>query len=146
MQKQKEIKIILWIIALIALIGFYSKHIDFIVEASENDTAINVRLPDNPDKQELTAQDRVLITAQKKGFNNTEYLLNLIWCESRFDEYAYNLNKGHSLDLGIMQWNMHYHPEIGMECAMNIECAVSHAIDAINAGKQRMWVCDKLIK
>jgi len=95
--------------------------------------------------RELTVADRILVEANKADFKWKSYLLKLAYCESRFDEYATNMNGGHSLDRGVFQWNKKYHPEISDECAFSVECSTKKTMEAINAGKQSMWMCDKLI-
>ena len=99
--------------------------------------------------KDLSVKERVLKVAEDKDFQYTGYLLKLIDCESKFNPNAVN-DRGNtpkgSKDQGIMQINDHWHREVTDEQAFNLEWSVAWAIDNINAGRQDMWSCDRIIK
>lgn len=101
--------------------------------------------PAAEDRTDLTVQDQIRIIAKQAGFEWPEYLVRLADCESRFDQYATNMNGGHSLDRGVFQINAKYHPEVSNECAFDIKCATEWTMKMIEAGKQKQWMCDKII-
>jgi hypothetical protein len=132
-----------FLLALILITGLLYLTIPVVVAAPYG---TYLHFPDSPDKADPTVPEQIRIIAHQKGFEYPDYLVDLSYCESRWNTTAINLNGGHSLDVGVMQWNMKYHPEVGIKCALDVNCAVSKAIEAINAGKQGMWVCDRLIR
>lgn len=144
-QKNKEIKILVWIMLLIALVGFYNKHNIKVLEAAKAPEARNAFLPINPDKTEMTIPEQIRAIAYKEGFKWPDYLVRLAECESMFNPKATNLNNGHSLDAGLFQINQYYHPDVGLDCSLDVECATKWTMEQINAGRQSMWVCDKYI-
>lgn len=89
-------------------------------------------------------KETIINIAEKHGIDKW-YLLKLADCESRFDQYAINVNIGHGTDRGIFQINDKYHP-ISNECAFNISCATEYTAKLIKEGKQHLWVCDKYIR
>ena len=144
-QKNKDLKVLIWLVLAVALIGIYSEHA-ILKPAEANAPYMQVMtLPESPDKTDLTVQDRILIEAHKVNFEWPDYLLRLSYCESRQREFATNMNRGHSLDRGVFQINKYYHPEVLDECAFSVECSARWTMEQIRAGRQSMWVCDKLI-
>ena len=144
-QTKKDVKKLTWLLAFLILIGLYNTQAILSPAVAEAPGERYTYLPQNPDKEFLTIPEQIMAIARERGFEDYQYLINLAWCESRFDTKATNLNKGHSLDAGIFQWNMFYHPEIGIDCALNIRCATIKTIEAINAGHKDWWVCDKYL-
>ncbi len=51
-----------------------------------------------------------------------------------------------SVDEGYFQWNSHWQKDINERCKYNLECEVKEVIKKIDAGGQKIWVCDKYIK
>lgn len=78
--------------------------------------------------------------------DDCETALKVVQCESGFNEESFNLNKGHSLDVGIWQINMYYHGH-KKQCNVkdmfdpykNTDCAYSIYLDSGNSFNP--WVC-----
>jgi hypothetical protein len=103
------------------------------------------KLPIAEDKVELSVVDRIRIVSQ--GFEYQDYLLRLAYCESRFNEFAMQYkNNVVGLDRGVFQINDYFHPEVSDECSMNVECATKWTMEMIKKGRQREWMCDKIVK
>jgi hypothetical protein len=137
---------LLWFIALLSIIVIYQKADIKLLMVAAAPADRHAFLPQNPDRTDLTVAERIRIIAHKAGFQWPDYLVKLAYCESRFDPWAFNMNGGHSLDRGLFQINQRYHPDVSSECAFDIECATTWTMEQINAGRQSMWMCDKLIK
>ena len=100
--------------------------------------------PISEDKKDLTVQDLIAIEATKSGVDiNT--MLKLAFKESRFDQYAINVNKNRTVDRGIFQWNDYWHREISDKCAFDVSCASQKTAEAIKKGKISMWVASKYL-
>lgn len=98
-----------------------------------------------PETENKTVRERIIAVAENNSFKYTDYLLRLAKCESQFDAKARNDNGIYGMDLGVFQWNMKYHPDIGEKCALDVECSTTETIKAINDGHQGWWVCDRII-
>jgi hypothetical protein len=94
----------------------------------------------------MTVPEQINAIAQSRNFAHTSYLLRLSYCESRFNQYTVNDNGKFGKDYGVFQINLKYHPEITVAQAQDINFATNWTIDQINAGRQSLWVCDRLIK
>jgi hypothetical protein len=83
--------------------------------------------------------------AQEKGFEDTDALLRLAHCESRFDASAKHVNKDGSEDLGLFQINKYWHVDRGksitVDEAFNPYVATEWTINKIKAGGVDMWAC-----
>ena len=127
------------------------KSADVVVEdvAPEVIEIVEVAKAEEVKIEDLSVKERVLKVAEEKDFQYTSYLLRLIDCESKFNSNAVNTQgntpKG-SRDRGIMQISDYWHKEVSDEQAFDLEWSVSWAIDNINAGRQDMWSCDRIIK
>ena len=105
---------------------------------------------------ELT-NEQVIIkeVADSREFKDIELLFCLAKHESNYDRYAVGVNIHKqsdgtiltSRDLGILQWNHHYHPNISKECKFDIACSVNEAITKINVeGGCNSWATCKYCK
>ena len=91
--------------------------------------------------EEVEKQIRAI--AQEADFKWPDYLVKLAYCESRFDKLA----KGDSgKSRGIFQIHKDYHPEITDKQAFDIDYATRWTIKQINAGRQHLWTCDRIIR
>ena len=73
--------------------------------------------------------------------------MEVINCESRFDQYAINKNTDGIYDIGIAQWNEYWHPEVSRECGFNIDCSINRMIEVYKQDQNlHQWVCYNLIK
>ena len=67
--------------------------------------------------------------------------------EGGFDQYAINYNAdSRSFDLGHMQINTKFHPEVSRECSFNTECAIKEAVRIYQEKGVKEWSCAKNIK
>ena len=93
---------------------------------------------------ELSVQEHVIsIMKDEYGLDWTEIAdaLSIIRCESRWNPYAINKNKGGSYDLGLWQINEKYH-EIERECAFDVFCSTRFAMDIYQSwGSWKAWIC-----
>ncbi len=89
------------------------------------------------------ARERVIAIARERKLNqtDTDSLLRVIQCESKFQQFDLGVNKDGSVDRGIMQWNSHWHSKMTNEQAFNLDYAVNKAIDYWQADKQHHWTC-----
>jgi hypothetical protein len=92
----------------------------------------------------LSNKEKVIKICEKRNFNQTERLLKVIDCESKFDQYAINVNKGGSVDRGIAQWNDYFHSNMTNEQAFDLDYSINKMIDYWNDGKQGLWACYSL--
>ena len=87
-------------------------------------------------------KDEVLEVLEREGASeeNTDIILKLIWCESKFKQYAYNKNKNGTVDKGILQWNSVHN--LG-DKPYDIEFSVKRGLDYIRKGKLSAWNSSK---
>lgn len=127
-----------------------------VVEAETAETATQVIVEEKGDKVQIelpqdsgTIEDQIRQIAKENDFEWEDYLVRLAKCESNFNPNAVNIQgntpKG-SRDRGIMQINDYWHKEVSDEQAFNLEWSVNWAIENINAGRQDMWSCNRIIK
>lgn len=90
-------------------------------------------------------EEEIRRIAKEHNFKWADYLVRLAECESSLNPNAVNDNGKYGKDWGLFQWNDYYNPEM-KDCAMDIECSTIATMNAINAGKQSWWACDKIIK
>ena len=101
-------------------------------------------LPINKDK-DPTPKEEVVIIALQEGYEPIGELLDLIWCESRFDPNATHYNSAHSIDRGILQISSFWHSEVSDRCSYNIRCSVEWGIWMLRQGRGYEWVCYDII-
>ena len=103
--------------------------------------------PNEPDPMQ-DIEEYIKTIAKEMNFKWTDYLIKLAKCESRLDPKATN-DKGNtpkgSIDRGLFQFNSYWQKRVSDECAFSIDCSTKEAIKMINAGKQHLWVCDKIV-
>jgi len=97
-----------------------------------------------------TPKEEVVIIALQEGYEPIGELLDLIWCESRFDPNATHYNGTHSNgtyseDRGILQINSFWHSEVSDRCSYNIRCSVEWGIWMLRQGRGYEWVCYDII-
>lgn len=119
---------------------------EFTSPAIANDVAFKQNTLPESGERVMTTVERIRAVADKHQFKYTDYLVRLAYCESRFNPKATNSNGAYGTDRGVFQINDKYHPNITDEQAFDIEWATKWTIDQINAGRQHLWACDKLIK
>lgn len=103
-----------------------------ILEAIEAST--EERIWDILGSYDLTLQDRL-------------NLMMIANSEGGFDQYAINYNPStNSFDLGHMQINTKFHPEVSRECSFNTECAIKEAVRIYKEKGTKEWSCAKNIK
>lgn len=96
-----------------------------------------------------TVEQTIRRLAKEANFKWENYLVKLLYCESRLDPLAVNdknNNPKHSKDRGIAQINNHWHSKITDEQAFNLEWSVKWTMEQINNGRQSMWVCDRIVR
>ena len=70
-------------------------------------------------------------------------LLTILKCESHLDPLAIGVNRDGSKDLGIVQWNEKYHPEIGRTCSFDVYCSVRKMAEYYRKnGNYNIWTCN----
>lgn len=95
-------------------------------------------------------EELIRLEAQKQGYDDIEFALDIADCESRFDPNARN-NKGntpsYSTDLGLWQYNDYWQRNnLTKECMLDAECSTKQAIKDLKAGKARQWVCARKVR
>ena len=101
---------------------------------------------------EAKTQKEIAIERLDEGLSMEEWVLNewgklgqreqayaVIQCESRWDEYAVNVNRNGSKDFGLYQINTIH--KIPNECAFDYKCATEFAIKLWEKQGWSPWVC-----
>ena len=98
-----------------------------------------------PVEDNRTIQEKIWEMLDEYGLSLDEKIkfVNVISCESRWNEYAINKNKDGSFDLGLFQVNEKYHPQYGRECLMDLECNLKAAMEIYKKSGFGAWVCSK---
>jgi hypothetical protein len=102
--------------------------------------------PNKSSAQDVEQQIRDI--AQESGFKWIDYLVRLAKCESSLRPDATNNknnNPSWSIDRGLFQINDYWHSNVSDECAFDIECSTKYTMDKINAGYQKLWVCNDIV-
>lgn len=81
------------------------------------------------------------IISINNGRVSDDILLDLAWCESRFNPLAKGDN---GASRGLWQIHKPSHPDVSDECAFNIKCSTEWTIDQILKGKLHQWTCAKI--
>ena len=92
-----------------------------------------------------SVEEQIRDIAEEMNFEYTDYLIRLAICESSLNPNNYLVNKNGTVDIGLYQWNMYYHPEVTIACATDLRCSTLKTMEAINNGNQGWWVCDSKI-
>jgi hypothetical protein len=91
-----------------------------------------------------SVEDQIRAIAKEKNFKWPDYLVRLADCESKLNQYAININRDKTKDLGTFQINDVH--KLSAEFRFDIRKSTEWTIDKINNGQQGIWVCDKLVK
>lgn len=101
------------------------------------------------DSQKEDVEATIRRIAREENFKWTDYLVRLAKCESSLNPNTTNTKNNkpaYSKDRGLFQINDYWHKEVTDECAYDIDCSTRWTIKQINNGKQKEWVCDRIIK
>ncbi len=101
-----------------------------------------------PQASVKSVEQQIRDIAKEHNFKWIDYLVRLADCESKLNPLAVNdknNNPSWSKDRGLFQYNSHWQSGVSDECAFDIRCSTEKAIDMINSGKQRLWVCNDLV-
>jgi ABC-type uncharacterized transport system permease subunit len=96
---------------------------------------------------ELSAKEKIwsMLENSKLTVDQRLKVMEVIKCESGFNQYAIGLNKNGSLDLGVAQWNEAWH-KLDRSCAFSVECSINKMIDTyLKEGNLNKWICSKKI-
>ena len=100
----------------------------------------------SPSKAEgLSMKDWVIERLYKEEIDIIK-AVGIIECESRWNPFALHGNKDGTIDAGLWQTNLTYHPEIDIMCAMNYRCQTEAVIPIILKKGFKPWTCNNLIK
>jgi len=91
---------------------------------------------------------KILTIADAHGYKQTDFLMALIDCESKFDPQSTNSrgnNPSWSVDRGIMQMNSEWQKSTSDQCAFDVDCSVNKAVKMLKAGKSHLWACTSKI-
>lgn len=157
-QQKKEIKTIIWLTLLPALIGIYANHIQPTQATSANDIDRHAYLSTvqaetirelTPKENQQNVADYIRLIAKRRNFKWPEYAVKIACCESLLGSDMIN-DKGNypptSIDRGFFGINSFWHSEITDECANNLNCSTNWFMDMVEKGQQHQWMCDKVIK
>lgn len=102
----------------------------------------------NPRKAETattTVQEQLWSLLEQHGLTLEERIeaMAIVRCESRYNQYAINKNKGGSLDLGLWQLNEKYNPTVSRDCAFSVQCSTARAMEIYRKRGWQPWVCAK---
>jgi len=138
-QRHAELKVIVWILLAIGLIGFYTQHrVIKPVEAQAPYARMSATLPILKDKSTstMTVKDRIILEAQKncnkKGLGQkcVNDLLGMANRETKFNNLAVGDNGS---SYGLFQIHRGYHPEITVEQARDIEFSTNWTLNRLVA-------------
>lgn len=87
------------------------------------------------------AMNRIRLIAESRSFKFADYLIRLVDCESSFNQFA--INKVSSATGWYQIIDAH---KLTRQQRYDLDFATNWAIDKINAGGQKIWECDKLVK
>lgn len=145
-QQRLEITLILAIVVAASIIGHVSTLPAYSMPITPSKPVLTHRLPINQNKPiaTLSIPEQIQIIAYNRHFAYTDYLLRLMNCESRGEQYAINTNKNGSKDLGLFQINDIH----GLSAAFrfDINKSANWTMDKIENGHQSIWVCDHIVK
>lgn len=87
--------------------------------------------------------------AQKQGYEDVEFAINLADCESLLNPKAsntYGNTPAGSKDRGLYMFNSYWQARVSDTCAYSAECATEEAIKMLKTGKAHLWACTKIVK
>ena len=97
------------------------------------------------DFDSLPIPKQIRIIAEQEDFNDVDLLLDLAYCESRYDPYALG-NNGTSIDRGLFQINDYFQKQVKTECSMDVGCSTRWTINKLKQGGHNLWSCYKIIR
>jgi len=137
---RKGIVIVAAILIGIAVIGYHEQQLTKIIDSQ---TLILPAAKAQMESRPMSVEEQIRTIAKNDNFRWPDYLVRLAYCESRFNSKAVGDNGS---SRGLFQIHRGYHPEVSDVCAFDAACATRWTMQRINAGYQREWACDKLIK
>ncbi len=87
--------------------------------------------------------------AKEANFKWPNYLVKIAKCESQLNPWRSNTGGNHpanSVDRGLYMINNYWHSEVTDEQAYDPVFATKWAMELINKGRQKEFVCDKILK
>lgn len=132
-RRNKEIKTIFWLIALIALIGIYTEHnILKPVQAEAPYARQNNTFPVAEDKKNLTDKERMFISAFKecKKRDLGDYCINdIMGMANKETKFKCDTVGDFGASYGCLQIHLGFHPEISQKEARDPKFAVKWTLD-----------------
>ena len=131
---KKEIKILIWLILFIALIGFYNKHL-ILSTTAQAPSDRYAYLPDNLNRELKTDKDKIRLEAYKicneygLGDNCRLDLEGIVYAETIV--FDCNANGDFGASHGCYQIHLGYHPEITQEQARSVKFATKWTLDRL---------------
>lgn len=98
------------------------------------------RKSSNPEIEKMIIEE-----ANRQGYADIKFALDLADCESTFRPDAKNVNKDGTVDLGVFQINQYWH-KIGRTCSLDAKCNIQYAISKLKAGGANLWSCTKKVR
>jgi len=78
------------------------------------------------------------------SFDEKLMFMQVLNCESKFDEYAIGVNNNGTVDVGIAQFNSQYFKD--RVCYFNWRCAIEKMVEIYQTeGNLNKWVCSRKI-
>jgi hypothetical protein len=102
---------------------------------------LNKREVSNPE----TIDQMIDRIAKEENFQWVSFFKKLVYCESRYDQYAINNNGAYGVDRGLLQINTKYHPEVSNEQAFDLDFSIRWSMRRIQNGFQSEWMCNKWV-
>lgn len=93
----------------------------------------------------MPVREYAFTQAVKNGLDPAEFIA-VVWCESKFQEDAHNINTDHSLDLGLVEINHKWHPEVKLKDALDPYKSIDWMIKIRLQDKNyHQWSCAKKV-
>lgn len=91
------------------------------------------------------AKKRIIEIAKKRNFNQLDKFLRVINCESRFNQFSYNVNKDGSVDRGLCMFNDYWHSNMSNQQTFDVDYCVNRMMDYWDKGSSNLWACTKIL-
>lgn len=100
-----------------------------------------------PESKEISVTETIWKIGIERGAKDEDIMkmIRIAYCESRYNEYAINVNRDGSFDLGVFQINEKWHPTITRDCLFNSECNINEAFSILNKSGFKAWACNKYV-
>jgi hypothetical protein len=117
--------------------------LDVVVCPEERTAAPNLAnsAPSKTDSGSVEAQIRAI--ADEMGWKDKDWLVALARCESGLRPTAQG--DGHYRSRGLFQISAYHHPDISDDQAYSIDWSTRWTITQLQAGRQSLWTCSRLI-